>query len=251
MGEPCSLLTWDSQHWGFPVAQINGSTLRKNEAAKIIPWCLTHNVRCLFLAADGNCPETLQQAGVNGFQFVDMRVDMGRATAGGLASRNLARHIRQATGADLPQLEEIARQSHRNTRFFKDFMFNPNKAAELYALWVRRDFSKQHVMVAGAAENPSKVLGFISFGQQDETVGRISLLAVSPESRGMGLGRALVDRALNWFFSQKIFTIRVITQGSNVPALRLYEGRDFKVEEVKLWYHRWFHPQETGKNDSV
>ena len=42
--------------------------------------------------------------------------------------------------------------------------------------------------------------------------------------------------------------IRVVTQGTNVAALKLYEKAGFRVCDVKIWFHRWF-PACEGKSD--
>jgi len=43
--------------------------------------------------------------------------------------------------------------------------------------------------------------------------------------------------------------IRVVTQGRNRGALRLYELSGFMIDKIEVWYHRWF--TTTGEGAGV
>ena len=236
----CTILPWDSAHWGFTVAKIDGHRLTAETAKSSIAWCEQNHVRCLYFPADGGCEDTLRSASENGFRFVDVRVDMERPSAA-LGSGDSGDVVcRSATQNDLAAMEHLARSSHHDTRFFKDANFDRAKASELYALWIARDLSQHSVLAAALSGQTEKVLGYLSVTESDADTSRIGLLAVSPEARGRGLARQLVQTALAWSQSRGMTKVRVATQGTNVPALRLYESCGFKVIDVKIWFHRWF-----------
>ncbi len=46
-------------------------------------------------------------------------------------------------------------------------------------------------------------------------------------------------RAEAWFRERSIERVTVPTQAANIPALRLYESRGFKISKVEPWFHRW------------
>ena len=236
----CTILPWDSAHWGFVVAKIDGHRLNTESAKRSIAWCEQNNVRCLYFAADGSCKETLRCASENGFRFVDVRVDMerGSSLSGPHCSGDAV--CRAATQSDLAAMEHLARSSHQDTRFFKDANFDRAKASELYALWIAKDLSQHSVFAAALSGRTEKMLGYLTASESDAGTSRFGLLAVSPEARGRGLGRQLVQYALTWSQSCGMAKVRVATQGTNVPALRLYESCGFKVIDVKVWFHRWF-----------
>lgn len=240
MGNLCTLLAWDSEHWGFPVARFNESKLTEDSARKAIRWCEEHRVRCLYFAADGTCSETLKVACDNGFRFVDVRVDMESSSLQSSSRAADGARFREAGPEDLPTIEQLARTAHGDTRFFKDANFDRTKAAELYALWIRRDFRENKVFAAVSPGDPEKVVGYASADASNLATGRIGLVAVSPEARGGGLGKLLVKCASAWCRSRGATTVKVATQGTNVAALRLYETCGFKVADVKVWFHRWF-----------
>jgi len=240
MSEVCSILPWDSDFWGFPVARIDCHTLTGQVANSAVQWCKEHKVRCLYFAADGACPETLNQAWENGFRFIDVRVDMETVVSDAPAEATNTQLCREAVAEDLAAMQDLARLAHEDTRFFKDSNFNPVKAADLYAIWIARDFRDHKVFVAVSSSQPGRVLGYLSTNKVGTSEGRIGLVAVSPEARGRGLGKHLVRQALGWFRSQGLGKVRVATQGTNVAALRLYESCGFRIADVKLWFHRWF-----------
>lgn len=240
--EPCTLLPWDTEFWGFPVARLNGSTLAAAAMPKVNEWCAAHGVRCLYFLAAGSCPRTLGLAHEHGFRFVDVRVELSLAAAAprGSAATPGSAVVRPAAAADLPELRELAALSHHDTRFFKDDRFDAGRAADLYRQWIERDFARHTVLVSEAASDPGRASGYISC-ERDEAVGvgRIGLVAVAAEHHGCGHGTALLEAALQWFAAARLDTVRVVTQATNVAALRLYERCGFLTSAVNVWFHRW------------
>jgi len=183
---------------------------------------------------------TLQLAWRKGFRFVDVRVDMEKVFADGVSDPPESVRCREATREDLPLLEQLARTAHEDTRFFKDANFDRAKSADLYVLWIARDFREHKVFVAASTDVSKSLAGYVSASAVSGQAARIGLVAVSPEERGRGLGKLLVQHALTWCRSRGAHCVRVATQGTNVAALRLYESCGFKAADVKVWFHLWF-----------
>jgi GNAT superfamily N-acetyltransferase len=70
--------------------------------------------------------------------------------------------------------------------------------------------------------------------------GRIGLVGVAPGYQGKGVGKGLVQRALQWCVEQDFPRVEVVTQGRNLQAQRLYQSCGFQIERTELWYHKWF-----------
>jgi dTDP-4-amino-4,6-dideoxy-D-galactose acyltransferase len=70
--------------------------------------------------------------------------------------------------------------------------------------------------------------------------GRIGLLTVGSEARGWGVGQALVQAALDWFWKQGCHRVLVATQGANLAAQRLYQKEGVRTASALLQHHRWF-----------
>lgn len=235
-----SVLEWDSAFFGFRVGRANGSRLTETTLATLLQWSAAERIRCLYLSADPQCPTTLALAAQGGFQFVDMRLELGCRLLPSRGPADPTRIVRPARPDDLPALQEIARGAHYDTRFFKDSSFPSTRAADLYAEWIRRDVHAHTVFVAdfGGDEHTA---GYISCLVEPATkIGRIGLLAVDGRCSGRGAGGALVRTALAWCSEQGCTGAQVVTQASNVGAQRLYQAAGFRTLETSLWFHRWF-----------
>lgn len=83
----------------------------------------------------------------------------------------------------------------------------------------------------------------------------IDLIAVNPQYRGHGVGRALMEKAIQWSKEKGLPGIRVETQDTNVPACRFYESCGFRLggfdrmyykaqepdtDEIALFWYLWF-----------
>ena len=67
-------------------------------------------------------------------------------------------------------------------------------------------------------------------------------MCVDPQHAGQGVGSLMVGASVDWFGRQALRRVRVVTQGRNIAALRLYERMAFRVERVSLFYHGWLPP---------
>ena len=242
MPELCSSLAWDSNFWGYPIARLNRCTLTEASLAEVMAWCKSERTRCLYFAADGTCPQTLALAHAAGFQFVDARIDLAIQINSPAAVPEIPGiSVRRANASDLEALQHLARSAHRDSRFHKDVHFAPEKAAALYAAWIHRDLVEHAVHVCTNHVADHAPLGYVTCQRGDGLQeGRIGLLGVDAGFHGRGIGRTLVMSALQWFNDNSVSTVRVATQATNVPALRLYERTGFLTENVRIWLHKWF-----------
>jgi ribosomal protein S18 acetylase RimI-like enzyme len=97
-------------------------------------------------------------------------------------------------------------------------------------------------------DNPQKVIFFADV--DGKPAGQIKLipwwnkfayveeLAISPEFRGMGVGRALMTRAIEWAKQQNFPGLTLETQNNNVPACEFYEKCGFVLGGVDLYAYR-------------
>jgi dTDP-4-amino-4,6-dideoxy-D-galactose acyltransferase len=238
---PGSLLEWDTNFFGFRVGRARAATLTEASLAGLLQWAEVQQVRCLYFAADGQSPETLALAARGGFQFIDVRLDLGYPLGPARPAPEPG-FIRPAQANDLPALQAIARVSHHDSRFFKDRGFPAGRGADLYAEWIRRDLAVHTTFVAHPPEAEAPV-GYISCQvEPGSKEGRIGLLAVAARHSGRGTGGALVQAALAWFSAQGCPVVKVATQASNLPAQRLYQAAGFRTVESTAWFHRWFPP---------
>jgi len=238
----CEYLEWDSEFFGRRIARTKISRLTDELAGRIEEWCERERVECLYFRADASDQVTARVAQSRGFRFVDTRLTFERSRACGEIAEAHGLAFRDAEERDIPLLREIARHAHRDSRFYYDGTFTERQCDGLYETWIEkscRGWAKK-VFVAGTG---AAVEGYLTCHTAERT-GQIGLVGVEAKARGKGLGRGLVMHAVRWFEQEGAERIRVVTQGRNVAAQRLYQECGFASSSMEIWFHRWFSPEQ-------
>lgn len=237
----CDFLPWDTDHFGLRIGRVNRRHLTEASVQEIVEWQNSEAIECLYFLADFDDPETARLAQAYNFQLVDIRITLEWTSGRGQLARfdpDSQLTMRSFQPADVPILMEIAKKSHTDTRFFFDQNFPREKCESLYEIWVRGSCENPADQVL-VAEVGGLTVGYITFKVTDETEGQISLVGIEKQARGKGVGKSLVNAALDWFAGRNVRSVQVITQGRNVAAQRLYQKCGFATRSVQLWYHRW------------
>lgn len=234
----CRILDWDTQFFGVRIARVDPPALVYDSRA-VTAWCETH-VDCTYLTADAADQPSLDAAGAHGFQLIDLRVSLDLSLAG----RELPvapATIRQAAPSDLPALKQIARISHRDSRFYVDGRFDRARCDELYDVWITKSVGgwADHVVVADV---DGTAAGYLTCHRRADH-GQIGLVGVAGDHRGGGLGMAMTAAALRWFHESGLTRVSVATQARNAAALRLYQRSGFAVRTIELTFHKWWRVQ--------
>ncbi len=243
--ECCEFLPWDTEFFGQQIARVVGQKLDLELVTGITRWCEDNAIACLYFLADSADVHTVRLAEQHGFHLVDVRMTFERRL---LQNPTEAVHsvekdgvtIRMVLPEDVASLQNLAKDSYRDSRFYFDPCFPKARCNALYETWIRRS-CEGYADVVLVAELESQPVGYITGHLVNECAeGQIGLVGVGPEGRGRGIGTRLVSAALDWFATQGMETAVVVTQGRNIPAQRLYQRCGFVTRDVKLWYHKWF-----------
>lgn len=232
---PCRLLEWDSAFFELRIARVNEPLRTEREALSALDWSLSHRIQCLYYLAPSDDSRVSAVANKFAFSLVDIRMTLGNAHQ--TAIPPFAR-VRCATEKDLPALIAIARSAHTDSRFYYDGNFSRERCDDLYELWITKTVhgDAQRVFVVEQNGHPA---GYVTCHVNGEN-GEIGLLGIAEGARRTGCGTELVGAALNFFKMSGIERVRVVTQGRNFPAQRLYQRCGFLTQSVELWFHRWF-----------
>jgi ribosomal protein S18 acetylase RimI-like enzyme len=131
----------------------------------------------------------------------------------------------------------LARTRFQASRFFSDDGFDNARVEDMYAAWLARGLREDDGWVTLVTLDE---LGFIVCELRKPTCeGLISLIAVAPEVEGRGIGGSLVEGAGKIFAESSMRTAKVITQGSNIAAQRLYHAHGYRTTRVSFWLHWW------------
>lgn len=220
--QTAEILSWDSEFWNIRTAQAHHPDVDK--------WAAENTVGMLWLLVNADDPERIQEAEDHGWRYMDTRVELVHQPSEANFSFAATRSYRDD---DLQALVEIARSAHRITRFYADPHLPDSRCDDLYEAWIRNSCAgwAQGVFIGGGSGRP---LGYVTVHEGDPT--SLGLIAVAEDARSKGVGRALVARALDW--SEDV-PMKVVTQGRNVEAQRLFQRCGFRTTKTELWFHRW------------
>jgi dTDP-4-amino-4,6-dideoxy-D-galactose acyltransferase len=240
---PCEFLEWDTAFFGVRVGRVVGDRLTLDLSTQINQWCVDQGIECLYFLARSDDPDTSGLAEDQGFRLMDIRIalktnrmdrtiEIEKSPVPGIG-------VRLALPGDIPFLEEIARQSHRDSRFYFDRRFPRRLCDDLYATWIRRSCEgyADSVFVAHQSDKP---IGYVTCKMTLGAVGQIGLIGMQEGFRGLGVGKAMMNQAIGWFAAKGVSEVIVFTQGRNTVAQRFYQREAFLTTSVQLWYHKWF-----------
>lgn len=217
------LMSWDSEWWRMTVA--------KASHPHVDQWALENTVGLMWLLIPSDRPDEAQEAEAHGWRFMDVRVEFERPTS----REALIWRIAQPDEKD--RLVEIARESHRITRFYADPTLDDERCDDLYEAWLRSSMDGwAHTVIAGGRVPPD---GYVTVHVDGDT-SSIGLIAVDADARGHGLGQVLVEGALSAAYKAGAETMSVVTQGRNIAAQRLFQRCGFKTTRTDLWFHKRF-----------
>lgn len=242
--ELCKELPWDSEFWGFPIAQVNDHTLSPNRMVVIDKWCQEHSISCLFFLANFDDPKTIRTAEQGKFTLVDTRVTAKVQTTGSCAlplnSVNTATNVRPAVADDIGELQRMARESFTTSRFYFDRRFPRERCGKLYEHWIAESCrgAADVVLVAESADHP---VGYITCHLPTGTSqARMGLINVAAHARGHGIGQVLLAHAFSWYAERGVTEALGITQARNLSIQKLNDRCGFVTTNFQLWYHKWY-----------
>jgi GNAT superfamily N-acetyltransferase len=237
----CEYLEWDSEFFGKRIARAKHSRLTKQNTSEIFSWCEKNQIDCLYFLADSADPQTSKLAESNNFHFVDIRLTLECLLESSPKLSSSPIEIRVAQEPDIPGLRAIARTSHRASRFYYDGNFSERLCDALYEIWIEKSSRGwARTVLVGIEEGMPMAYITCHISASCPVKGEIGLVGVGDRAQGKGIGQMLVNRALHWFYNERVERVSVVTQGRNIRAQRLYQRSGFLARSVELWYHKWF-----------
>ena len=133
---PCRLLDFDSDFFARRIARVTTPRLGASDAQRVRDFVRAESIDCLYYLAEIGDRESIRCAEGLGFRLVDVRVTIARPLSEpGLPEPALRPGaVRRCAPQDVPALAEIARVSHRDSRFYSDPHLSDARCDDLYAL---------------------------------------------------------------------------------------------------------------------
>lgn len=110
------------------------------------------------------------------------------------------------------------------------------ESRDLWLIYIKEHISSEEMAVFKAVGEDGKIAGFCVLEDSEDGGERFGVLCdilVSPESRGNGIGTALLNHALDWFASRGLKDVYLESGKDNHPAHSFFVSKGFlKVSEV-------------------
>jgi dTDP-4-amino-4,6-dideoxy-D-galactose acyltransferase len=176
----------------------------------------------------------------SGFVAVDVNVtfDWHNGAPVNSVTGNGNMTIETAGAADAVAIEEIAAHCFTFSRFHLDPAIGLDRANDVKRQWAR-NACRGRASAIYVARKQDDVAGFLAV-LESESGGRkdaiIDLVGVDKGHQGRGAGRALSRMVVDQWHA-RADRLRVGTQISNIPAMRLYESIGFRATETSYVLH--------------
>jgi ribosomal protein S18 acetylase RimI-like enzyme len=157
----------------------------------------------------------------------------------GAASANAI--VRAIAEADLPRVSALAEKLVRlHHAFDGERFFVPERVAEGYAWWFRKELARDEVVLL-AAELEGRVVGYVYARLEErdwnmllDAAGAIHDIWVEPEARGHGVARALLEAAVGALRAKGAPRVVLHAAAKNTEAQALFEGLGFRRTMVEM-----------------
>jgi GNAT superfamily N-acetyltransferase len=224
------LRPWDSDFFG---AKIGSADLDEESLASAVRAARAQSVDCLYLVASGDRLPELASLTRQGARLVTLRHTL-EWNANGDPRRagndpEKAETVRLATAGDRSAVRQLAEGLAPFSRFAADSRFDAERIGAMYRLWADQCLGEGVVAVAADGA------GFVGV-TLPESQADVALVYVTEASSGRGLGRALLDAALDAAGRRSAV---VATDTGNIPALRMYESAGFRTKSMNAIFHLW------------
>lgn len=230
---------WETSFFGIKTARILSSRINCDDMHRIVAECRSSGVEVIHYLADSDDDNSILAAEQAGFHLVDVRITLEWLVTSISSTQINSCAIRDYFTADIPELQEIARSSYSQTRFYYDGHYPRERCDELYATWIAKSCQGEADRVI-VAERNGVVVGFVTcIIKPDTSEGTIGLVGVKRGVQGTAIGRAMVTEAQRWFADVGVQRVTVVTQIRNISAQRLYQRCGFVTCGIGFWYHKW------------
>ncbi|MFC1955045.1 GNAT family N-acetyltransferase [Chloroflexota bacterium] len=215
---------------------------RRGLAKELLGFAMQHAKKLRVKVAHVNIPEDNAVAkGVlsgMGFQcvrrFLELKLDMAELPRQAIDQDNPGYcHIKRGEADKLTYIQ--------NRSFVDTWGFNPNTIEEITYRTSLSNSSPEDIVLT--AEN-DKVTGYCWTGATDagiatgERKGRIFMIGVDPDYRGMGLGKRVLLAGLAHLNNKGMRVAELTVDSENKAACDLYRSVGFKVRTSSLWYEK-------------
>ena len=229
-------LDWDSNFFNIKICRINDVISNSNELTEALKKIKKLDIDLAYYSSPIPLIKFQNFSLLYNINLVNKKVTYSKKIIGNVSFAESVTEFKSDYPTD--KLIELAIESGRYSRFNIDKKIPRSKFEELYKEWIINSVNKKLAKEVFIYQENEIIAGFVTLGEKKSRA-EIGIIAVDNNYRGKGIGKSLMFAAENWFAGKKYNEIRVVTQGDNLPACRLYESCGYKTDNVEYFYHLW------------
>ena len=235
------LMEWDSDFFGFNIGYVSCRRLTKNIETYIKQKSRELNIEMIQYNCNCHDQVSILTAEKNGYSFVDVRVTFELM----LRKMNIKNSeldtiiFRKGEEKDIRKLRKTAGEIYTLSRYYFDQKFDHEKVREFYEGWLEKGIRGEYDDYCFVLEVDQQAVAFTTVKENDDGTADIGIVGVDKNYSGRSLGTILLEKVTNELKKKNLSVLRVVTQGRNYPAQRLYQKSGFITNQMELWYHKW------------
>lgn len=235
------IVQWDSDVFGFPVAQIQ--SVRVKEHASAITdfqlawaWLNEHKVRVVScrLSHDRFAESFLLEH--EGFRFVEMVLHPEIESLNRFELKNDGLVVSPAMQSDLQILTSIAETTFSSERYHVDPRIDSGRANARYGNWVRNCLEHPRQKLLKVMDGGDVVALFV-VETLESGAAYWHLTAVAPSKQGRGFGRRAWTAMMRYHQLQGVKSINTTISVRNSRVLNLYARLGFRFGPPETTFH--------------
>ena len=236
-------LEWDSSFFGLDVFQFACSGLSSNGIRSFLRTISCKNKLLVyfqsrdFLFRQHSSYRSGLRITYEGVQMTYAMDLSGTTHSSSLSAPLLGRYLPES---NFQQLFDLSVEAGQFSRFKKDLAIPYSDFLKLYNQWTKKSVAGIMADEIFVRYFKGRIVGFASVKRTSAVGAQISLIAVNPSDRGLGVGKDLVKAVQHWCSCHSIRRLLVSTQGDNLLARSFYTNCGFSVSDVSYMSHlRW------------
>jgi len=230
-------LDWDSNFFGINTGRLDAVNKPDEDIRKIPEVAKGSGFRLIYIFAPHDNEKLSGEILKTGAVLADEKVTFSMNVAEFAPS--ISENVVSCLGSEMDdELESLAIESGKYSRFQTDERIPRKKFEDLYRLWMKNSLSGNFAKQVYAYEEEGKRLGMVSIDiRQGE--GWIGIIAVNENYRGRSIGKLLIHKVIQFCRENKVNVLNVQTQLANQVSCAFYEKTGFSVKNIEDVYHLW------------
>jgi RimJ/RimL family protein N-acetyltransferase len=232
---------WDSDIFGFPVAQISKISVANPRQAfhDLTPFQNWMEQEHIQLASSRLPHDHLRESMLLekiGFRFVEMVLHPHLTDLQAFVCSPQGLDVVLADADDMVLIEEIAAHAFGHERFHADPRLSRDLANHRYSIWVRNSYSHSTQQLYKICDGPDLVAFFVT---EDRPDGECywHLTAIAPAFQGRGYGKRVWREMLYFHQQHGMQSIVTTIAARNTPVLNLYASLGFRFQPPEFTLH--------------